>query len=183
LCQFHQILKNSALWKFDHSACLEYNSNLKLKLLFAICFHSCTISMLSSSWINLIKKKTYIVLNDLSTRMLIYKFPTTSIACGIYIYGVNFVKYWNRRPYGNLTIWLVVNLSVESYSNLKLKLVFAIHFYSCTISMLSSSWINVLKEETLHCQMMYQLECWYTSFGRCHKWNPCLWYERHQTLK
>jgi hypothetical protein len=48
--------------------------------------------------------------------------------------------------------------------------------------MLSSSWINVLKEETLHCQMMYQLACWYTSFGRCHRWNPCLWCELHQTI-
>ncbi len=56
------------------------------------------------------------------------------------------------------TLWkfdslaLVVNFSLESYSNLMLKLVSAIHFYSCTMSMLSSSWINVLKEETLHCQ-------------------------------
>jgi hypothetical protein len=67
-----------------------------------------------------------------------------------------------------------MNFSLESYWNLKLKLVFAIHFYSCKISMLSSSWINVLKEETLHCQMMYQLECWYTSLWRCHRWNPFL---------
>jgi hypothetical protein len=96
----------------------------------------------------------------------------TSIAHGICIYGVKFIKYWNRQPYGNLILWPVVNFSLESYSNLKLKLVFAIHCYSCTISMLSSSWINVLKGETLHCQMMYQLEYWYTSFGRCHRWNP-----------
>jgi hypothetical protein len=57
LCEFHQILKHSALWKFDYWACLEYNSNLKLKLLFAIHFYSCTISMLSSCWINLIKEE------------------------------------------------------------------------------------------------------------------------------
>jgi hypothetical protein len=112
--------------------------------------------------------------------MLIYKFLTTSIANGICIYGVNFVKYWNRQPYGNLALWLVVNFSLESYSNLKL--IFSIHFYSCTISMLSCSWINVIKEETLHYQMMYQLECWYTSFGWCHRWNPCLWCELHQTI-
>jgi hypothetical protein len=96
--------------------------------------------------------------------------------------GVNFVKYWNHQPYGNFTLWLVVNFTLESYSNPKLKLIFAIHFYSCTISMLSNSSINVLKEETLHCQMMYQLECWYTSFRQCHRWNLYLWCELHQTI-